>query len=66
MRSDIYSLGCTLYYVLTGVPPFAGNSLAEVLLKHQTQDPKPVAAHRHDSPCPRVLEAIYRKMMAKD
>ncbi|MCA9237044.1 MAG: protein kinase [Planctomycetales bacterium] len=35
-RADIYSLGCTFYFVLTARPPFAGGSASERLLKHQT------------------------------
>ena len=42
IRADIYSLGCTLYYLLAGHPPFQGNSLYEILHAHH-QDRSPAA-----------------------
>jgi serine/threonine-protein kinase len=64
IRSDLYSLGCTLYHLLTGQPPFPGGSLMQKLLKHQQAEPTPPSKLRSDLP-PR-LEAILQKLMAKD
>jgi urea transport system substrate-binding protein len=64
IRADIYSLGCTLYFLLTRQPPFPGGTMAQKLLAHQQQPPAPLR-----SLCPAAsagLAAVIRKMMAKD
>ncbi len=63
IRADIYSLGCTFYFLLTAAPPFAAGTLAETLLKHQTTDPPPIELKRKDIP-PAVV-AVLAKMLAK-
>ena len=63
-RADIYSLGCTLYFLLTGRPPFDSGTLAQRIIKHQTQDPPDIYEVRPDAP--RDLVDICLKMMAKD
>ncbi|QGJ70834.1 Serine/threonine-protein kinase PknB [Planctomycetales bacterium 10988] len=62
-RSDIYSLGCTFYFMLTGSPPFPDGTMAEVLLKHQMSEPKAISTFRDD--VNDGLIAICSKMMAK-
>lgn len=63
-RADLYSLGCTLYFLLTGRPPFPEGTLHERILKHQTQQPRPIVELRPDAP--KDLVEICRKMMAKE
>lgn len=63
IRADIYSLGCTLYYLLTGQAPFLGGTAAEKMYKHQFEDPTPVQLVRRDAP--QALDSVIRKAMAK-
>jgi len=62
-RVDIYSLGCTFYYSLTGHPPFTDGSLVQRLLAHQTRKPPSVRFDRAD--VPEDLLEILERMMAK-
>ncbi len=62
-RADLYGLGCTLYYVLTGHAPFPEGTLAQRIAKHQTQMPADIRIDRPD--CPEPLVEICFKMMQK-
>ncbi len=64
IRADIYSLGCTLYFMLAGTPPFEAKSFFELLLAHQSRESRPL--HQVRSDVPAELAAVVRKMMAKD
>ncbi|MEK6238892.1 MAG: protein kinase [Planctomycetales bacterium] len=61
--ADVYGLGCSLYFLLTGESPYAGSSPAEKLLAHQIKETPDAAAKRPDAP--RELTAFVRRMMAK-
>ena len=50
IRADIYALGATLFYILTGRVPFEGATPTEKLLKHCTEPPPPLRPHRPDAP----------------
>ncbi len=62
-RADIYSLGCTLYFALTGHPPFPEGTCTQRLLMHQTQQPESIRKQRPD--VPEDLVNIFYKMTAK-
>src|SRR5579863_10751886 len=64
VRSDIYSLGCTLYHMLTGEPPYPEGTVLQKLLQHQGDEaPDPSQKNRQ---VPENLSVVVRKMMAKD
>ena len=62
-RSDIYSLGCTFYYLLTGSQPFPGGNLADKLSRHHSAPPPDARERRPE--IPEAVAKLVQKMMAK-
>ncbi|HEY7327633.1 MAG TPA: protein kinase [Gemmataceae bacterium] len=63
IRADLYSLGCTFYFLLTGQVPFPGGTVMEKLFRHQTQPPRSLLALRPEVPAPVV--GVVNRLMAK-
>jgi serine/threonine-protein kinase len=64
VRSDLYSLGCSLYYMLTGRPPFPEGTVLQKLLQHQADVPPDPRAERADLP-PQISRVLAR-LLAKN
>ncbi|QGJ69907.1 Serine/threonine-protein kinase PrkC [Planctomycetales bacterium 10988] len=62
-KVDVYSLGCSLYFALTGQPPYPEGTMAVRLLKHQTKEPEPIENFRPQVP-PELVQ-ICKSMMSK-
>ncbi|HET6324528.1 MAG TPA: serine/threonine-protein kinase [Planctomycetaceae bacterium] len=63
-RSDVYSLGCTFYFLLCGQVPFAGGTLSERLVRHLFETPVALARKRSD--LPEDLTSIVQRMLIKN
>ncbi|WP_017595402.1 Stk1 family PASTA domain-containing Ser/Thr kinase [Nocardiopsis potens] len=63
-RSDLYSTGCVLYELLTGGPPFTGDSPVSIAYQHVREDPVPPG--EVDPEIPEWLDAVVLRAMAKD
>src|SRR5204863_7405654 len=64
VRSDLYSLGCSLYFMLVGQPPFPHGTVLQKLLQHQGEEPSDVSELRPDVPY--ELSRILRTLLAKN
>ena len=64
IRGDIYSLGCTLYYLLAGQVPFPGGTPVEKLRAHRERTPWPLPELRGDVPA--TVAHVVERMMARD
>jgi serine/threonine-protein kinase len=63
IRSDLYSLGCTFYYLLTGQVPFPGGTALDKMIRHATEEPTPLEKLRPDIPAD--VAQVVRRLMAK-
>jgi WD40 repeat protein len=64
VRADIYSLGCTLYFLLAGQPPFPEGTAMQKVMAHLEKEPRPLPEVRADMPA--ALWAVMERMLAKD
>ncbi|HEV3261717.1 MAG TPA: serine/threonine-protein kinase [Gemmataceae bacterium] len=64
IRADLYSLGCTLYFLLTGRPPFTADTAVKLVLAHIEKEPTPLRELRPD--VPEALSAVVGRLLAKD
>src|SRR5262249_15712399 len=64
IRADIYSLGATFYYCLTGKTPFGEGTIAQKLIWHHTRQPKLAKSIRKE--IPDEMAVVLEKMMAKE
>ncbi|HRU01416.1 MAG TPA: serine/threonine-protein kinase, partial [Victivallales bacterium] len=65
IKSDIYSFGATIFHLLTGSPPFVGESSKELYKKHLYEKPRPIKDFRPD--IPEVIERlIIEECLAKE
>lgn len=65
VRSDMYSLGCVFYHLLTGQPPFTGSkNLIDLMLRHDSEKPRPL--REFDPAIPDLLQQVMDGLLAKD
>jgi serine/threonine protein kinase len=62
-RSDLYGLGCTLYFALTGTPPFPGGTAVQKILRHRTEEP--TAIRRLNRAVPEGFASLVGRLMRK-
>lgn len=64
-RSDIYSLGCTLHYLLTGKPVYTGETAIDLIVAHAQAPIPALETDGHGEPVPPRLQELFRRMVAK-
>src|SRR5215469_9612348 len=64
IRADLYSLGCTLYCLLAGRPPFQEDTPVKTILAHMEKEPSPLPQLRPDVPA--GLASVVARLLAKD
>lgn len=65
-RTDVYALGCVLYHMVTGRPPFVADSVVELLAKHEAEIPAPPSSLRPAGTLPADLDAVVLRALEKD